>query len=688
MAAKSISETALKLGSEKRTLLDSDSDSDSDNGGAPVSLKVNQEFARRFEHNKKREEIHRLEDKYKNKRQPNKPQDDASDDKNDSSSSSETEDEDGFLATEDLDAQISATLHAIRTKDPRVYDTNVTFVQLPDDEQPAASTNKKEKPVFLRDYHRGNLLRGDAGAFDDEKQAPQTYNQEQHDLKRTILSEIKAAESDNDSEDDGIVKRKEPAKPDANGLHPTRAAAVKSAAVKLSEKDIANADENPDTFLSNFMAARAWIPEEGGKWKAFESDDGDEDDVADEWEQAYNMRFEDPAKSNEVLKSYARDFAAARSVRREEKTGRRRQRELQRDKKEQDKRQKHEEKARLRKLKVEEAEEKLRKVRQAAGALGQEMTQEALVQFLDEAWEDGKWEQEMQKRFGDDYYAMEDDASREEEESEHGSEADEASETRKKKKKKKHPKKPKWDNDIDIDDIVPDFADDDGKPPISLGDTESTDDEQAGHAAKKRKTLDHKRARLESQRASRRQRAQLEALVDAKLHLSNHDLVSHTKQSSSSAAAAPAAPFRYRETSPQTFGMTPRDILLAPSDQALNEFAGLKKLAPFRDAERKRRDRKRLGKKARLREWRRGVFGQEFEREGPTFGFERLVHGLDDCGAPGEREASKHGKKTRRHGADDEAATQGQDNIVGEVGTSRKKRKRSKGTRSAHAEAS
>lgn len=44
----------------KRNLLD-DSDSESDDGGAPVkeTFKVNEEFARRFEHNKKREDKHR-----------------------------------------------------------------------------------------------------------------------------------------------------------------------------------------------------------------------------------------------------------------------------------------------------------------------------------------------------------------------------------------------------------------------------------------------------------------------------------------------------------------------------------------------------------------------------------------------------------------------------------------------------
>lgn len=46
---------------KKQNLLD-DSDSDSDNGGAEVGFKVNQEFAQRFEHNKKREERQRRTD--------------------------------------------------------------------------------------------------------------------------------------------------------------------------------------------------------------------------------------------------------------------------------------------------------------------------------------------------------------------------------------------------------------------------------------------------------------------------------------------------------------------------------------------------------------------------------------------------------------------------------------------------
>ena len=627
-----------------------------------------------------------MEEKYK-KDSRGKAGDESSDD---TSSSNESEDEDGFLATEDLDAQISATLHAIRTKDPRVYDKNVTFVQLPDDDTPAAGKKDKEKPVFLRDYHRQKLMRGDTGASGDEDDEPAPYAQEQDALKKSILSEIKAVQAADDSDqsdDDDFIKPKETEKPAADGVHPSR-----QATIKASELDVVNAEKDPETYLSNFMSARAWIPEEGGRWKAFESDEGEDDGVADEWEQAYNMRFEDPSKSNEVLRSYARDVAAARSVRREDKTGRKRQRELERERKEADKAQKREEKARLRRLKLEEAEEKLRKLRQAAGAIGKELSEKEWMHFLDDAWENDKWEEEMSKRFGDEYYAADDDAAP----SDAGGDGDEGPVGGKKKK----PKKPKWDDDIDIKDIVPDFAGEEARPALLLSDEDNKDgnaegedddeeeeeegeeEEQDSRPSKRRKTADHKHARLESQRAARQGRRRLEALVDSKLELHHHDVLGAT------APAGPAA-FRYRETSPQSFGMTARDILLAPSDRQLNDFAGLKKLAPFRDEDRKRRDRKRLGKKARLREWRRGVFGAEFERDGPTYGFERLA--ADDAAAAAAAAAEV---PAPRAGAKPETgkggARQSHEKAVAEAGgggEARKKRKRSRGNKSKAGEA-
>ncbi|RKK65823.1 hypothetical protein BFJ69_g15941 [Fusarium oxysporum] len=240
-----------------------------------------------------------------------------------------------------------------------------------------------------------------------------------------------------------------------------------------------------------------------------QSDDGeDNDDHADEFEQAYKLRFEDPERSNEFLRSYAREVAAAKSVKREEKSGRKRQHELERERKEAEKKERREEKTRLKKLKLDEAQEELLKIKCTAG----------------------------------------DDAFTSDEEGEGGE------------KKSKRPKKPKWDDDIDIKDLIPDFEDHEEKPENSLSDVEDgaaeeEDDEEDedGRPSKKRKT-DHKKARKESQKQARQERAKLEALVDSTLELSDHALLkqpSHT-------------PFRYRETSPQSFGMTARDILLAP----------------------------------------------------------------------------------------------------------------------------
>ncbi len=74
---------------------------------------------------------------------------------------------------------------------------------------------------------------------------------------------------------------------------------------------------------------------------------------------------------------------------------------------------------------------------------------------------------------------------------------------------------------------------------------------------------------------------------------------------------------------------------MAPSDAALNEFVGLKKLAAFRDPDRKRKDKKRLGKKARLRQWRRDNFGAEFEHTGPAFDFDGARKAAPDEAADG-----------------------------------------------------
>jgi protein KRI1 len=664
-AAKKATSTGANTVAVKPRKLFDDSDNnssedDQDDGGAALTggLKVNEEFARRFEHNKKREELHRLQEKYGKGK-------DAEVSESESSSDDETEDEAGFLITEDLDNEISATLQAIKNRDPRIYDKNATFYK-PFDPEEAANKEKKEKPVTLRDYHRERYLAGDVGAEDDTATAePKTYVQEQADLQKSIVNDFHAAAADDSeewSDDDAFIKpkAKPQEKPTEDGIHPSR-----QAAIKLSEVDVVNADKDPEGFLEKFMKAKAWAPKDGPNWQAFESDEGeDNEDMAEQFEHAYNMRFEDPDKANEVLKSYSRSLVAAKSVRKEELKGRKKLRQLEKEKKEADKAQRDEERRRLRRLKIEEAEEKLAKIKKAAGMKSKALSEDELLKLLDDAWDDDKWEEEMKQRFGEDYYAEVDDGMEEEE-----TDAELDGEGNKTKK----PKKPKWDDDIDIKDIIPDFEDDE-IPKVSLSDLDDEpadqadeEEEEQDRPAKKRKTTkDIKKERQEAKREARRELAAIEALVDTKMELDQPR------------ALGGSSGFRYRETSPISFGMTPRDILLAPSDAALNEFAGLKKLASFRDPEKKKKDKKRLGKKARLRQWRKETFGPEFERTGPTFGFADTAAAAADQTAEAPAASAETGGKEEVNG-DGKAV----DGVVD--GERKKKRKRSKANKAAKA---
>jgi protein KRI1 len=509
----------------------------------------------------------------------------------DSTSDSDSEDEDdaGELATEALDSEIFATLNAIRTKDPRVYDKNTTFYTQEagsQSDEVDQKAGKKEKPMFLRDYHRETLLNGVNDELNHTSETPLTYNQEQEALKQSIVAEINAARPENSitsASDDDM----ESSQSDDGFL------VAKPRKAKTSEQpllDVENADKDPETFLSNFMAARAWVPSERAQFQPLESDDDEEDRKAEEFEEAYNFRFEDPAKSNEKLISHARDIAAKYSVRREEKNPRKKQREAEGEKKEAAKRERAQEKARLRKLKIEEAEEKLQKIKKAAGLKGSGgLTPEDLARILDDDWNDAEWEEEMQRRFGESYYAQED-----------GSSDGDAPGVANKRRK---PKKPKWDDDIEINDLVPDF--DAAGPAVELSDEPLEEEaEEVSRKDRPRKTgKEHAKERQDEKKERRKERLILEQLVDDRLEL-NTALAGSQRNASG---------FRYRETSPLSFGLSARDILMA-EDSQLNEYVGLKKLAAFRDPGKKRKDQKQVGKKARLRQWRRETFGIE---EGP-----------------------------------------------------------------------
>ncbi|KAF1967344.1 Krr1-domain-containing protein [Bimuria novae-zelandiae CBS 107.79] len=581
----------------KKTKLldDSDEEAESDHGG--VSLKINEDYARRFEHNKKREEQHRLEEKYGKNRA-------LQDDGEDSEDSQEgvEEDDAGELVTEDLDQEISATLAALRSKDPRIYDSNVNFYKPAEADASTANGTTKEPSMTLKQYHTQNYLKGELGEKEDTP--PRTYAQEQEDARQNLVKELKGAEAEEEDDDFLVAKsRIEPA-PEKR--------------VKITVQDVENADKDPETFLSNFMASRAWVPKGDARFQPLVSDDEDEEAAAEEWENSYNMYFEDTTGANEKIVTYARDTVAKTTVRREGKSSRAKAREAARAKREAERKEKEEDLARLRKLKIDQMEKKVQKIRQTGGLKGRDFNVEEWKDVLEADWSDDQWDKEMQRRFGDAYYADNDAVSESDEDDRKG---------------KKKAKKPKFDDDIDIKDLIPDFKDDEvERPQFTLSDDEDAEagaegmdvdeeeeeEEEGAETSKAKKTSkQRKQEHANAKSAARRDRRLIENLVN--------DSLQYEAAIAASSSKAPKG-FRYRETSPTTFGMTPRDILLA-SDKQLNEFAGLKKLAAFRDPAKKKKDKKQLSKKARLRQWRQETFG---DAEGPKGGFETIINEDED----------------------------------------------------------
>lgn len=292
----------------------------------------------------------------------------------DGSSSAEDEDDDGVLATQALDAEISATLGAIKSKDPRVYNPNISFYSKLSEDASLEEDQKKDKAMYLRDYHRINLLRGDGVINEDEDQHHiLTYAQEQDNLKYSIIDEMHVAANgtqDVPRENDGDASDEEDTFFTAKGTGEEGSSRPPKVKPFGEPEDVAMADKDPESFLSNYMSSRAWVPTPRSRLVPFESDDEEDERRAEEFEHAFNFRFEDPATSNEKLISHARDTAAKYSVRREEPTGRRKAREVEREKKEMRARELEQEKARLRNLKIEENEGKLRKIKEAAGLRG------------------------------------------------------------------------------------------------------------------------------------------------------------------------------------------------------------------------------------------------------------------------------------------------------------------------------
>ena len=251
--------------------------------------------------------------------------------------------------------------------------------------------------MYLKDYHRANLLSGEQGEEEPE-QTIMTYDQEEKILKEAFHTSIPS-----DDEED-LLKRK-PKTHDEKKLEDKDYQRFLKEAMKdetsqkmlerlqsLASQPKAPEDvEDEEAFLAAYLLNRGWLDTTAPVPELFEEETSDED-RANEFENQYNFRFEQPGGT--TITTHSRTLP---SVRRSEEK-RKKERERKKKAKEEEKKRELEEIARLRNLKRAELEERIQRIEEVAGAGGW------TERDVEDDFDPQDWDKRMDGIFNEAYY--------------------------------------------------------------------------------------------------------------------------------------------------------------------------------------------------------------------------------------------------------------------------------------------
>ncbi|KAH9067742.1 Krr1-domain-containing protein, partial [Lactarius vividus] len=281
-------------------------------------------------------------------------------------------------------------------------------------------------------------------------------------------------------------------------------------------------------------------------------DDDEFDEVAEHFESSYNFRFEEPDAAH--IQSFPRAIETVRRTT-EHAERRRAARERRQERKEAEKAQRREEVKRLKGLKTRELEGKLERIGKEGGWVRSQALQ---ALDLDGDWDATAHDRQMAAMLVETDGA---DANGDDE-------------------------KPTWDDDIDIDHIAPWSEDEAQHPSTSL----DVKERKKAKKKEKKKTRDvdvdgvdvdemdadalkdggNQWDEVEWDGTEEMRKRVLDQYMEELYELEFNDMV----------AGMPTR-FRYNTAAKSSYGLTPTEILLA-DDKDLNEYVGLKKLAPYR----------------------------------------------------------------------------------------------------------
>ncbi len=290
----------------KKQLLDSDSDEPE-----KAQLQVNEDFANRFEHNKRREHLEKAKNKYGAKELAKMMAEQEGVDAGsafDSSSESSSSEDDAALVTNQVQRKFIETIARIRTNDPTLRNQeNDLFVDQDFDEEEEADVSKQTKKITYKD-----MLKEDDGESEDEdmfrnkKPGKETAADEQARLKR----EFKAAIS---GQEDISLTKKETTQQEMDVEDMEYDKFIKQQRSKqLGEKEVLKRFwgqdsklSKEDQFLRNYILAEGWKDRGDNAIKPeVDKEDEGRDEEMEKFEEQYNFRFED--KTGAYLTTFAR----------------------------------------------------------------------------------------------------------------------------------------------------------------------------------------------------------------------------------------------------------------------------------------------------------------------------------------------------------------------------------------------
>ena len=413
----------------KNPLFDS-SDSEVDDAQTCNLLNVENDYAKKYNDWRRKEELQKLKDKYgDNLDIPSEIEGDQSTEDDDQDASDEEDEESDFgnSSDEQFDEQFFKVYSALRKKDPKIYDKSFNIIENNYDEtmkkSPKITKNDSQK-LTLQQYHK-KLIEEKKGITEEDElmlnnnlleNKPNGYYEELYNIRKEIKDIVNQNDNETDESDEdnffSVKNDDQPHKKQVKFLSKVDKNQIISEI--WNQKNLNKNDE----FLKDFIVNKKYLLPEtlhsdikkvenrfGGFKNVTDShltgvnEEDDNEKVESDQAQLEIAKFHYEEPDANVIKRYPRGVVSIRDVKNNTKSHRSELRERK-------KKEKEVELKRLRKLKREEVESKIQKFKEISGNQSIDIKDLDLNIIIDDENEFDleKYDQKMKLLFGDSYY--------------------------------------------------------------------------------------------------------------------------------------------------------------------------------------------------------------------------------------------------------------------------------------------